>query len=232
MQKLRTERGITLIALIITIIVMLILVGVSVTVALNGGLFTTAKEATNKTQLEIDKEQLLELALGAIDNKGNVDSAKITADGRFTYADGVYTSKSGNRFTVSKWGSVAIAPETPVNPGPDETVYELSGEWQFNRDMGEKYSETTTTISQTIDFIVDDTENYTEMSFRISAASGASYSDYHVYYNDTMAYSGETYVWNDSYTYDFSLVDFGTEPQEVSEEFYEWFTANANPVTE
>ena len=56
MQKLRAEKGITLIALVITIIVMLILVGVSVTVALNGGLFTTAKEAAEGTASKRNEE--------------------------------------------------------------------------------------------------------------------------------------------------------------------------------
>ena len=41
------DKGITLIALIITIIVMLILVGVTVNVALNGGLFDAAKQAAS-----------------------------------------------------------------------------------------------------------------------------------------------------------------------------------------
>ncbi len=47
MKKERNNKGITLIALIITIIVMLILVGVSVNVALNGGLFDAAKQAVS-----------------------------------------------------------------------------------------------------------------------------------------------------------------------------------------
>jgi type II secretory pathway pseudopilin PulG len=46
---MKEQKGITLVALVITIIVMLILVGVSITVALNGGLFTSAKEAANNT---------------------------------------------------------------------------------------------------------------------------------------------------------------------------------------
>ena len=41
---MKKQKGITLIALIITIIVMLILVGVTVTTAINGGLFKKAKE--------------------------------------------------------------------------------------------------------------------------------------------------------------------------------------------
>ena len=46
------NKGITLIALIITIIVMLILVGVTITVALNGGLFETATKAATETKKE------------------------------------------------------------------------------------------------------------------------------------------------------------------------------------
>lgn len=52
---MKGQKGITLVALIITIIVMLILVGVSISVALNGGLFDkaeTAKSETNQKQLE------------------------------------------------------------------------------------------------------------------------------------------------------------------------------------
>lgn len=44
------NKGITLIALVITIIVMMILVGVTVTIAINGGLFETAKKAARKTE--------------------------------------------------------------------------------------------------------------------------------------------------------------------------------------
>ena len=47
----KNNKGITLIALIITIIVMLILVGVTVTVALDGGLFESAQTAVDKTEL-------------------------------------------------------------------------------------------------------------------------------------------------------------------------------------
>ena len=48
-KKVRVK-GITLIALIITIIVMLILVGVTLSVALNGGLISKAQEAKTKTE--------------------------------------------------------------------------------------------------------------------------------------------------------------------------------------
>jgi len=55
---LKKQNGITLIALIITVIVMLILVGVTINVALNGGLFTKAEEATTKTKIAQIQESL------------------------------------------------------------------------------------------------------------------------------------------------------------------------------
>lgn len=46
---MKGQKGITLVALVITIIVMLILVGVSVTVAINGGLFEKARTGAQGT---------------------------------------------------------------------------------------------------------------------------------------------------------------------------------------
>ncbi len=54
----RRGTGVTLIALIITIIVMLILLGVTINVALDGGLFSTAKEAVKQTQIQAYQEEL------------------------------------------------------------------------------------------------------------------------------------------------------------------------------
>ena len=47
---MKGQNGITLVALIITIIVMLILVGVSISVAMNGGLFDDARDASRQTK--------------------------------------------------------------------------------------------------------------------------------------------------------------------------------------
>ena len=46
---MRSQKGITLIALVITIIVMLILVAVTITMAVNGGLFDYASKAAKDT---------------------------------------------------------------------------------------------------------------------------------------------------------------------------------------
>lgn len=57
MSNLKTKKGITLIALVITIIVMIILVAVTVTLALNGGLFNYAKKASKGTNTSVAMEQ-------------------------------------------------------------------------------------------------------------------------------------------------------------------------------
>ena len=53
---MRKERGITLIALIITIIIMLILVAVSISILINSGLIGKAKEAGSKTKTAYEQE--------------------------------------------------------------------------------------------------------------------------------------------------------------------------------
>ena len=55
---MKGQKGITLVALIITIIVMLILVGVSISVALNGDLFGKATSAVDGTKEEQVKEAI------------------------------------------------------------------------------------------------------------------------------------------------------------------------------
>ena len=62
------QKGITLIALVITIIVMLILVGVTISMAINGGLFGYAKKATKDTESQKQAEQ--ELASGEVTVNG------------------------------------------------------------------------------------------------------------------------------------------------------------------
>ena len=76
-KKLKEQKGITLIALIITIVVMLILVGVTINVALNGGLFPKAEYASEQMQIEAEKEELLSAVLGAVGDDGKVVLEKI-----------------------------------------------------------------------------------------------------------------------------------------------------------
>lgn len=78
---MKGQKGITLVALVITIIVMLILVGVSITVAMQGGLFDTARNAATGTNEAATKEK--ELSEGQVEYqatdgntyKGNLQDA-------------------------------------------------------------------------------------------------------------------------------------------------------------
>ena len=56
-KKINREKGITLIALVITIIILLILAGISISALTNQGLFKNAKEAKNRTENSQKEEQ-------------------------------------------------------------------------------------------------------------------------------------------------------------------------------
>ena len=57
---------------------MLILVGVTVTAAINGGLFSSAKEAAKGTEIGREKEELTSAITTAYDEAtGKVDKAKL-----------------------------------------------------------------------------------------------------------------------------------------------------------
>ena len=125
----KNNNGITLIALIITIIVMMILVAVSVAVALNGGLFDTAKYAGSQTQLKAEEEMLLSAVVGSINERAEVDFDKLDKNlpQGFTGEDGTYISSSGNTFTVDFNGKITsssetINPDQPLGPSPEWIV--------------------------------------------------------------------------------------------------------------
>lgn len=99
MKKLKQNKGITLIALIITIIILLILAGVTINVLIgNNGLFKTAKKAGEdyiKSQLKEELE--IEIA--------NIQSKKI--------ANGEELSRE-DLWELEKIGAIMISVETPA----------------------------------------------------------------------------------------------------------------------
>lgn len=72
---MKGQKGITLIALVITIIVMLILVVVTVTMSINGGLFDYAGKAAEETNDALQGEQ--ELSNGTVTVNGLNDVTEI-----------------------------------------------------------------------------------------------------------------------------------------------------------
>ena len=73
---MRKNKGITLIALIITIIILLILVGVSVNLLIKGDLFGSAEKAVNGTNAKVEEQQTRVDEL-----MGKLDKANIFVEG-------------------------------------------------------------------------------------------------------------------------------------------------------
>ena len=85
MDKLRRNKGITLVALVITIIILLILAGVSIQAITNTGLFENAKKAKEKT-MESQLKEEIDLAIQDIQveeiSKGNGVTLNTLANGQ------------------------------------------------------------------------------------------------------------------------------------------------------
>ena len=100
---------------------MLILVGVTINVALNGGLFETANKAVKQTQKEADREILQAAVIAALNEQLKIENAnailKNLPDGwEVTGADGgpyICTSPKGNIFIVDQNGEITEPPELP-----------------------------------------------------------------------------------------------------------------------
>ena len=107
-QMKNKENGITLIALIITIIVMLILVGVTINVAISGGLFDKAKIATEQTQKQVSKEQLISTMVGAYDSAGKFikpAQSELPKGAKWCKEDENYETASGGDWIVTENGN-------------------------------------------------------------------------------------------------------------------------------
>lgn len=75
------QKGITLIALIITIIVMLILVAVTITVAMQGRLFETAREVSEDTKEAMVEEQIQSAMIVSYNpTSGGIDKDKLVGE--------------------------------------------------------------------------------------------------------------------------------------------------------
>ena len=70
-KEIEQNKGITLIALIITIIILLILVGVSINLAIKGDLFGSAKKAVSGTNAKVNEQQTrVDELMGELDKVG------------------------------------------------------------------------------------------------------------------------------------------------------------------
>ena len=120
-QELKnTQKGITLVALVITIIVLLILAMVSIKIVMDGGLITKAKESTSQHTIAAEKETIqtgyaayqIELAQKGTAELKVEGEATVTPKGedwnvKFTKTNNEYELKKDGTITLTKQGNAS-----------------------------------------------------------------------------------------------------------------------------
>ena len=151
---MKKQKGITFVALVITIAIMLILAGVTINISLKGGLFSRANEATSQMQIEAEKEQLLTAALGTLGRSGKVDLTKLDSNlptGFQKTGTGTYKSSTGNIYQVTEDADIILLngtegepeePDTPVVPPATPTI--TLSTTQITKEITNGVSETVT----------------------------------------------------------------------------------------
>ena len=114
----KRQKGITLIALVITIIILLILVSVTVTVAINSSLFDRARKDADQTRKQADHDALISAVYGSKNKRGKIDRVLLIENvhdidfksiepdgitGNFPY---LCISKNDNAFLVDENGNI------------------------------------------------------------------------------------------------------------------------------
>ncbi len=143
MQKIRKEKGITLLVLVITIIILLILAGITIN-AITGdnGIIGNAGQAKEETEIANEKEIVEKATIQAMENNkyGNIEESELqseldkeTKEGRTEVTDvgdefEVVFHESKRYYTVDKDGSVEGAYEIIEDTHPGDITVGKDGE--------------------------------------------------------------------------------------------------------
>ena len=102
--NLKNSKGITLIALVVTVIVLIILAGISISLVLGeNGIITKARDARKNTDVSNEKEQIKLQVMGSINENGliNAKSVKDNINNHIAGASATTTiSDSGDEFPI------------------------------------------------------------------------------------------------------------------------------------
>ena len=191
MNKLKSKKGITLVALVVTIVVLLILAGVSINAVLgDNGIIKKAnqaasvtkeaevKEAINRTILEFyltNDYETLEDFLKAKAEDGSIDSVTKNADGTLTVKKGEYSVTVENKTNSSGGSSSGGETQTPeITIGEAKVVANSDGTGSAITDANSVYlgntlyitfshsiTGGTTTVDKTIPYAVTANGTYT-----------------------------------------------------------------------
>ena len=143
MQKIRKEKGITLLVLVITIIILLILAGITIS-AITGdnGIIGNAGQAKEETEISNEKEIVEKATVQAMENNkyGNIEKSELqseldkeTKEGKTEVADvgdefEVVFKESKRYYTVDKEGHVDGAYEIVEDKYPGDITVGKDGE--------------------------------------------------------------------------------------------------------
>ena len=134
-QTTKETSGITLIALVVTIVVLLILAGITISLVFSeNGIIAKAKEAAEKTnQAAINEQEQMNEVAGYLDNMLNEIGGSgeeptppkptLPSDGSYSEEKGVNTPKLGSGMTPIKWNGSSWVNTT----GSDKDWYDYTG---------------------------------------------------------------------------------------------------------
>ena len=134
-KETRKTSGITLIALVVTIVVLLILAGITISLVFSeNGIIAKAKEAAEKTnQAAINEQEQMNEVAGYLDNMLNEIGGSgeeptppkptLPSDGSYSEEKGVNTPKLGSGMTPIKWNGSSWVNTT----GSDKEWYDYTG---------------------------------------------------------------------------------------------------------
>ena len=274
----RNNKGISLIVLSITILVMAILAATVIIALEDSGIIGRSKNtvknnnyADEYTRLVVIKNGILTDILGTItvdefvaelQNKGIITATVNNGDGTKTV-----TTTSGFNVKISQDGisnlNIEVEGYTPPNsnvggntggntgsdtPTPTPTTYKLSGKWTFNDQLTQTgWASGTVVKHEQVNFyiLVDGSSStgestsfdyYPAGTMEQSFASNENRNCSTILMNASRLYmlyhfegcsGGASCITIGKTNSTYKIVDFGSTPQVVSEEFYNWFIANA-----
>ena len=198
MKRTKTQKGITLIALIITIVVLLILAAVAISSITNEGILNYAKNAAQGYNNAATNEQTW---LGYYENYLK------------NHSTGTVGGGAGDDITG---GDAGTEDDTPVE---EEETYTVSGTWIMS-------PANTTLQTENVRFTTQNGETYN--SITASRCDDEYAIAPYMYYDDVLVYypDGAALAWKDN-NYSYQRITFdGT--QTVSKEFYDWLNASSH----
>ena len=168
-KDIKANRGITLIALVITIIVLLILAGVAIaTLTGDNGLLTKVGDARNTSEKAGEKERIQMEVAGAYDTRGRLDATKIvenieknigaTAEATSNSFPVKVTYNNGHKYQVASDGSIMISVNAGDKAPSDSNAVYSSGDYTAIIPAGFTVSATESSIENGL-VVTDGSEN-------------------------------------------------------------------------